>query len=362
MEFNGNLLLCLPNCSSELSIPCPPNSRDVASITHPGQRFASRLSASSVIHRNLGVTCISDQFLPIKGFVAMPARSNKFQKLIARLHQITASAGATVSESAMVQERGSGTMREIDILIQSSINGIGISIAVECRDHVRTQSVEWIDNLIGKYDNLDIDRVVAISSTRFSRSAIKKAKDHRIECISCADTDEITLNLIIPQTFKAITNTNTLMLITTFDENDNKISSSELIDGKWINTDSISQLIQKTLYQMFFKLHSNIIGVAINKMLSAKYSCSSIVNDPRPKYGEWSISGGWYILTPTGKFEFHRIVYGVGVHFAIEECLVYGKRVGESVIWQFEANAYGTKFEVNNVATEDENIIAIFVE
>ena len=92
-----------------------------------------------------------------------------------------APAGATVQESAMIPERTSGTLREIDILIKHSIAGIALHIAVECRDRARKGDVEWIDALIGKYRDLGIDKVIAVSREGFTSAALKKAQANNIE-------------------------------------------------------------------------------------------------------------------------------------------------------------------------------------
>ena len=54
-------------------------------------------------------------------------------------------------------------------------------IAIECRDHRRGSDLKWIDELIGKYNSLPVDRIVAVSRQGFSKSALAKADAHRIE-------------------------------------------------------------------------------------------------------------------------------------------------------------------------------------
>lgn len=77
----------------------------------------------------------------------------------------------------MLPERGDGTEREVDVLLTFSQSGLPVRIAIECRNWRIKHDVAWIDLLIGKYRDLGIDKVVAVSSTGFTPAAIAKAKD-----------------------------------------------------------------------------------------------------------------------------------------------------------------------------------------
>lgn len=89
--------------------------------------------------------------------------------------------GATVAESVFIKERDSGSEREVDILIEHEVAGTKLRIAVECRDRSRRDSIEWIDGLIGKFRDLDVDKVVAVNRVGFSEEAIQKASANGID-------------------------------------------------------------------------------------------------------------------------------------------------------------------------------------
>jgi hypothetical protein len=116
----------------------------------------------------------------------MPARSNPFQKLILRIHQQLAPVGinVTVEESGFTEEPSSGAPRETDVKIIMQTPSGTEHVAVECRDHARAQEVAWIDSLIGKYIDLGFDKVIAVSSSGFSSTALAKAQKFKIECRS----------------------------------------------------------------------------------------------------------------------------------------------------------------------------------
>jgi hypothetical protein len=86
-----------------------------------------------------------------------------------------------------------GTSREIDILIESSVAGHKIRIAIECRQHNRKEDLIWIDQLIGKFTNLrsEVQKIVAVSASGFSSSAIKKANQNGIETKTFRELEDV---------------------------------------------------------------------------------------------------------------------------------------------------------------------------
>jgi hypothetical protein len=111
----------------------------------------------------------------------MPVRSNEFQQLIHHIHSQMASKDALVTESTLLKERDSDAKREVDILIEDEVAGVKVRIAVECRDRSRPDTIEWIDNLVGKYQRLNVDKVVAVSRSGFTPETRNKASANNIE-------------------------------------------------------------------------------------------------------------------------------------------------------------------------------------
>lgn len=115
----------------------------------------------------------------------MPKRSNEFQRLIALIESGLAQVHSkNIKESAFVWDESAKTNREVDVLIKGEVNGHPVQIALECRDHKAQQSVKWIDELIGKYRDTPVDKIIAVSKSGFTKSAIKKASQNRIEALS----------------------------------------------------------------------------------------------------------------------------------------------------------------------------------
>ncbi len=124
----------------------------------------------------------------------MPKRTNNFQLLIHKIYENLVDGSTQVTESGMVWDSQGEILREVDILIErKGMNSDeSFSWMIECRDRSRKESIEWIDGLIGKSLSLNVNKVVAVSSKGFARSAIKKAAANGIDTITlkkCLDLD-----------------------------------------------------------------------------------------------------------------------------------------------------------------------------
>lgn len=121
----------------------------------------------------------------------MPQRTNQFQRIVHVIADLLAPSSATVRSSVELPERESGILREVDTVIEIGAGLSMVRIAVECRERGRRADVQWIDELIGKYSRLPIDRIVAVSSSGFSRGAHAKAVSHNIDLITPKEVTSI---------------------------------------------------------------------------------------------------------------------------------------------------------------------------
>ncbi len=119
----------------------------------------------------------------------MPRRTNPFQRLISRLEQALAGPSDRVLESAELEEYPDSSLREVDTLIEGHVAGHPVRVAVECRDHARPQGKEWIDQLCGKYRDLDVSEVVAVSRSGFTKGARQKAQQVGVRLYTLEETE-----------------------------------------------------------------------------------------------------------------------------------------------------------------------------
>ncbi len=78
--------------------------------------------------------------------------------------------------------------REIDLLIESQINGINIKIALECKDYSRAVGIEKMDAFRGKCESIpDISKKVFVSKSGYTSGAIQYAKAYSIDLYEVGD-------------------------------------------------------------------------------------------------------------------------------------------------------------------------------
>ena len=66
--------------------------------------------------------------------------------VVKRIHEQLVPTGASVRESVELPERGSGTLREVDVLIEYAVLDSPTRIAVECRDPSRASDIQWVES------------------------------------------------------------------------------------------------------------------------------------------------------------------------------------------------------------------------
>lgn len=120
----------------------------------------------------------------------MPKRHNIFQDLILSIHQQLASPCA-VAESEMLPDIRTGHLREVDIVIRAIISGYELIISVECTNKGRPASVEWVEQLCSKHQDLPTQKLVLVSKSGFTKAAFLKALSMGAEPISLEDANHV---------------------------------------------------------------------------------------------------------------------------------------------------------------------------
>lgn len=120
----------------------------------------------------------------------MPKRTNDFQKLVFMVRTNLAS-GATVKESAILQDRCTKHGREVDVVITGEVGGLPVLISIECRDHKRIADVSWIDAMKAKHERLPTQVLLLASRRGFTPEAQAVAACYGIKTFSLSEVDHI---------------------------------------------------------------------------------------------------------------------------------------------------------------------------
>jgi hypothetical protein len=125
----------------------------------------------------------------------MPARTNAFQRLITLL-TATLDGQARAVESAMLPDRVTGELREVDILVTSTTASFSISLGIEVIAWARPADTPWIEKMRAKHENLATDKLILVSESGFSGPAKRKAEFHGIETITIEEACDADWKLI----------------------------------------------------------------------------------------------------------------------------------------------------------------------
>ncbi len=122
------------------------------------------------------------------------AREGKdLELLIEMIEKVMLPEGAIITSPDYIQDKITGEKREVDISIRHKVGSVDILILIECRDRAAAQDVTWIEQVVTKTKDLKANKVIAVSSSRFTKGALTKADHNGIETRTL---DEITVDVI----------------------------------------------------------------------------------------------------------------------------------------------------------------------
>ncbi len=120
----------------------------------------------------------------------MGRKGRKFEQLIEVLEKHALNKEGTITSPGYLNDKVTHQIREVDILIKSKIGNSGISIILECRDRKGRQDSTWIEQLNSKLKDLEADKIIAVSSSGFTKPALEKAKRYGIETRTFGEIDK----------------------------------------------------------------------------------------------------------------------------------------------------------------------------
>lgn len=119
----------------------------------------------------------------------MIKKGRKFELLIETLEKYSLNDQGKIISPGFLIDKVTNQSREVDILIKSKIGTTDISIIIECRDRKSKQDVTWIEQIYTKLNDLNADKVIAVSSSGFTKPALAKAKRYGIETRTYSEID-----------------------------------------------------------------------------------------------------------------------------------------------------------------------------
>lgn len=67
----------------------------------------------------------------------------------------------------MLPSRVTGELREVDVVVRSTIAGQPVVVAIEATDTARPASSEWVERMLGKHANLPTDKLILVANGGF---------------------------------------------------------------------------------------------------------------------------------------------------------------------------------------------------
>ncbi|MCM1988078.1 restriction endonuclease [Methanococcoides seepicolus] len=111
----------------------------------------------------------------------MPRKGKELEETVSLLHKILSNDKYEIKSPDFIIDKITGQKREVDISIKLNAGSIPLTIIIECRDRNSKQDSMWIEQLVTKCMNLNVQKVIAVSSNNFTEPAKTMAKHNGIE-------------------------------------------------------------------------------------------------------------------------------------------------------------------------------------
>jgi len=104
-----------------------------------------------------------------------------FERLVARIEQVLAGDGVTITAPDRIRSLITDRYREVDASLRSRVGSAELLVTVECRRRGAKQDITWIEQLGSKKQAIGAARTIAVSSSSFSSDALRAAKHYGID-------------------------------------------------------------------------------------------------------------------------------------------------------------------------------------
>ena len=122
----------------------------------------------------------------------MVRKGRELEETVSLLYKVLSKDECEITSPDFLRDKITGQQREVDISIKVNVGSIPLIIIIECRDRQSKEDSMWIEQLATKCMNLNVQKVIAVSSNDFTQPAKKMAKHYGIETrtlnqIDCED-------------------------------------------------------------------------------------------------------------------------------------------------------------------------------
>ena len=97
----------------------------------------------------------------------------------------------------MMRDRITGEPREVDVVVRTKVGEHEVVVSIECVEHSRKADVSWIEQMITKHQALPTHKLVLVSSSGFTASALAKATALGIEALSLGAAEVVDWTVIV---------------------------------------------------------------------------------------------------------------------------------------------------------------------
>ncbi len=87
----------------------------------------------------------------------------------------------------MLADKRSGAPVEVDVVVEGQVGNVPLIVGIEVTSGGRRATVEWVNEMLGKHQDLPIDKTVLVSRAGFTARALTKATAHGAEALSLTD-------------------------------------------------------------------------------------------------------------------------------------------------------------------------------
>ncbi|SUA35980.1 Uncharacterised protein [Neisseria zoodegmatis] len=178
-----------------------------------------------------------------------------------------------------------GIEREFDIYWEFEYGGYKYKTVIEYKDYSSPISIEKIDALIGKTNDISDLKLIFATKTGYQSGAAKKAERHNIKLLIVKEFDEID--------WSASDGIREIILSITAITTPTIVEFTSLVDANWIEEQRLSEeWVNEELQLISFSLNNEIF---INDVvLNLRYSLYELQSQLLKKYPDIKYGKGYY--------------------------------------------------------------------